>query len=215
MKKLGKVIVFMLAAIMMLAMCSCSADPQKAIVATWTWDFDVTDIMNEQLSAMLGDELDVKKDLVIPILIIFDEDGEGEFTVDEDKFAEPFEEYLAEVADAAVDFMYQQMEDQMGMSRDEVDSMFEQSQGSSVKEYMESTLAELDIDQLLGEMTMDFYWEIDEDLLLIAEDEDDLSEDNCLEFEIKGNKMIINDMEGDVFELSEMDPDFPVEWKKK
>ena len=215
MKKLGKVIVFMLAAIMMLAMCSCSADPQKAIVATWTWDFDATEVLNEQMAAQFGDDLEIDAELIIPIVITFDEDGEGEFTVDEDKFAEPFEEYLAEVADAAVDFMYKQMETEMGLSRDEVDSMFEQSYGSSVKEYMKTTLSAMDIDALLGEMTMDFYWEIDEDLLLIAEDEDDLSEDNSLEFEIKGNKMVINDMEGDVFELSEMDPDFPVEWKKK
>lgn len=214
MKKLSKVLVLVMAVTMLLAMCSCAVDPQKAIVATWEWEFDATEVMNEQLADQLGDDLEVDAELIIPIVISFDEDGEGEFAVDEDKFAEPFEKYLEAVVDVAVEAMYKQMED-MGMSRDEIDSQFEDAYGSSVQEFMESSMEELNIEDLLGEMSMDFYWEIDEDLLLIAENEDDLSEDNALKFEIKGNKMIINDMEGDVFDLSEMDPDFPVEWTKK
>lgn len=202
MKQARKIAAILLAlVVMMVGMSSCAVDPEKAIVNTWEYKFDMSSVF----STLLGEGMEIEEELLIPLLITFEDDGTGTTTIDTDNVnSDDLEAFMSAMVEAMAEAMMAEMGD-LGMSEDDI------------KEYCESMLGEMDTDELLDSMAeeTEFTYEIDEDKLFIAADGEEIDEDVYLEFEISGNKLKITEDEGDALGLESMGIELPVEFKKK
>ena len=188
-----KLLCLLLALVMVLSLAACSdsdsgskkgkkdkeetVELEDGIVGTWTLEVTFTEEMLEVEGVNIED---------LPVTLTFDEDGEVTLSFS-DKAVDLFEEKLL---DAMIDMFYTQMEDE-GFSRDDVDSLFKDSYGTTVSEYMKSALEEADVMSMLTDLEETHEYEVDGDTLIIDGTE--------MTAEIKGDKLTITDCEDEDF----------------
>ena len=199
-----KLLCLLLALVMVLSLAACSdsgsgskrnrkdkdeeeeeevVELEDGIVGTWTVEITMT----EEMLQLEGANIDG-----IPVHLTFDEDGECTLTIGSDAA----DILMDGVMDIMLDMVYGELEAE-GMSREEIDELFDTYYGMSVEEYAKAALEEADLDSLLEELeetteyevdgdtlTIDGYEmtaEIKGDKLTITEDKDGFWEDVCLE----------------------------------
>ena len=199
-----KLLCLLLALVMVLSLAACSdsgsgstrnrkdrdeeeeekvVELEDGIVGTWTVEITLT----EDMLQLEGANIDG-----IPVHLTFDEDGECTLTIGSDAT----DILMDGVMDIMLDMVYSELEAE-GMSREEIDELFDTYYGMSVEEYAKAALEEADFDSLLEELeetteyevdgdtlTIDGYEmtaEIKGDKLTITEDKDGFWEDVCLE----------------------------------
>ena len=198
-----KLLCLLLALVMVLSLAACSdsgsgskrnrkdkdeeeeevVELEDGIVGTWTVEITMT----EEMLQLEGANIDG-----IPVHLTFDEDGECTLTIGSDAA----DILMDGVMDIMLDMVYGELEAE-GMSREEIDELFDTYYGMSVEEYAKAALEEADLDSLLEELeetteyevdgdtlTIDGYEmtaEIKSDKLTITEDKDGFWEDVCLE----------------------------------
>ena len=186
-----KLLCLLLALVMVLSLAACSdsgsgskrsrkdkeeeeeevVELEDGIVGTWTVDITLTEEMLELEGASIEG---------IPVNLTFDEDGECTLTLGEDA-----EEILVDsMMDIMLDMVYSEMEAE-GMTRDEIDELFETYYEMSVVDYVEAALEEADFSSMFDEMEETTEYEVDGDTLIIDGDE--------MTAEIKGKKLTITE----------------------
>ena len=150
---------------------------QKASLdGTWVANIDVSDVIED----FTGEELDSK--LKLEVYMSFDDD-EFEIGIDEeagDKFKEDF-------LDIMKDVMIEEMCDYYDCDEDELEDYVD------IDDYMDELEDECDPEDLIGNVSCDFYEE-DGSVYLYDGDEDDATE--AFSYEIKGKKMTIEIEDG-------------------
>lgn len=198
MKKLTKLTVAVLTFVMLFAMCACGGSSlEKDIVGTWKLDYD----MSEQMAEEMGDDYaDFDGKLEITLKFDFTKDGEYKMYAD-DSFKDNFNAWLSDVCVYSVDMMYTTYEE-MGMTRDDVDTLFRDEMGMSLSEYFEAALAEaLDVEAMMDEMVTEGDYKVDGDKLFLS-DEDGEFDDNAYDIcTISGDTLKIESPDGDEDEI--------------
>ena len=189
-----KLLCLLLALVMVLSLAACSdsgsgskrdkkekeekaVELEDGIVGDWTIEITLTEEMLQTEGVSIED---------LPVNITFDEDGECTLCFS-DEAVTVFE---AKLLDAMVDRMYTQMEAE-GMSRAEVDELFESYYGANVADYMKSALEEADVMSMLNELEETHDYEVEDDSLIIDGTE--------MTAKIKGDKLTISDCEDEDF----------------
>ena len=190
-----KLLCLLLALVMVLSLAACSdsdsgskrgkkdkeeeevVELEDGIVGTWTAEITFTEEMLEVEGVNIED---------LPVSFTFDEEGEVTLSFSE-AAVEIFEE---ELLSAMVDMMYSQMEAE-GMSREDVDELFESYYEMSVADYLKTSLEEADVLSMLTELEETHDYEVDGDTLIIDGTE--------MTAEIKGDKLTITDCEDEDF----------------
>lgn len=198
MKKLTKLTVALLTLVMVFSLCACGgASLEKDIVGTWKIDYD----MGEQMSAEMGSDFaDFESSLEITLKFDFTEDGEYKMYAD-DSFKENFNDWLADLCDYSVDMMYEIYEE-MGMTKEDVDTLMEDEFGMSLEEYLVTSLeAEMDVDALMEEMVVEGEYKIEGDKLFLSDEDGDFDEDAYEICTISGDTMKLETPDGDETEI--------------
>ena len=182
-----KLLCLLLALVMVLSLAACSdsgsgskrdkkdkeeeevVELEDDIIGTWTVEITIT----EEMLGLEGVSIDG-----IPVNLTFDEDGECTLTCG-DEAAEILEE---KVLDIMLDMVYSELEAE-GMSRDEIDELFDSYYGMSVEDYAKATIEEAGFADMLDEMEESTEYKVDDDKLII--------DDSEMTAEIKGDKLTI------------------------
>jgi len=187
--------------VLCLALCMTACGGKKTIVGKWQAEFDMTDMLDEFLgsSGEMAEFFDIDK-LALDIVFEFKDNDKVEAYVT-DESAEKMAEEVIEATKKALEKMLEEegmsIEDFEGLTGMTMDDMIEEAFGSSDPKEIGKTLTE-DMEELGG------YYKIDGDKLYIAEDKDDLDdEENAVDFELKGDKLTISfeDQDAPVDEL--------------
>ena len=149
------------------------ADLSEEIVGTWSVKISVS----EEMLGMEGMNIEN-----IPVIFTFNADGEVTLGFADDAATIVEEQML----DLMVDMVYAELEAQ-GMTREDIDAVFEQAYGSSVLDYMVAALEEMDIATMFADIAETHEYELDGNKLIINGTE--------MSVEIKGDKLTITDCE--------------------
>ena len=186
-----KLLCLLLALVMVLSLAACAdsdsgskrskkdkdeeevVELEDAIVGAWTVDLTFT----EEMLQLEGVNIDG-----IPMVFDFDKNGEVTVTFSDEATA-ILEDKLMVVME---DMVYSELE-AGGMSRDEIDEMFETEYGMSLQEYMAEAVKEADFGSILDQMEETCDYEVDGDKLIMDGYE--------MTVEIKGNKLTITESE--------------------
>lgn len=198
MKKLTKLTVALLTLVMVFSLCACGGESlKKDIVGTWKIDYD----MGEQMSAEMGSDFaDFESSLEITLKFDFTEDGEYKMYAD-DSFEENFDAWLADVCDYSVTMMYETYAE-MGMSKEDVDTLMQDEFGMSLEDYLVTSLeAEMDVEALMAEMVVEGEYKIEGDKLFLSDEDGDFDEDSYDICTISGDTMKLETPDGDETEI--------------
>lgn len=187
MKKVSKVVVVLLTLAMVLSLCACGGgDNGKELVGTWGLEYDMADL----LAGEMGDEFaDFTAPLEISICFEFKEDGTFRMFGEEASFKANFATWLDEFVAFGTDIMYKEF-DAQGLSQEEADAAFQESQGTSISDYLRTTFeTSVDIDALLAEMALSGTYETSGDKLYMAQDGESIDKNAYDVFTVDGSKL--------------------------
>lgn len=204
MKHLKRIGALLVVLALMLTLVACGASDEEKLVGTWKCEYDMTDIMTEQL-ASLGDSADFSsaEPLIATMLLTINEDKTFSFKLDADATGASFEDYIASILDAMVEAAYAQGEAQ-GVDRETFDENFQSTYGSTVKEFFESLFSSLDFASLFGEMEdVSGVFKAKDGKLYFEEEEADFSEDNYITYKLEDTKLTFESLTGDTLSLDE------------
>jgi len=197
MKKLTKLTVALLTLVMVFSLCACGASLEKDIVGTWKIDYD----MGEQMTAEMGSDFaDFESSLEITLKFDFTEDGEYKMYAD-DSFKDNFDAWLDDVTVYSVNMMYETYED-MGMTKEDVDTLIKDEFGMTLEEYFAETLeASMDVDAMMDEMVVEGEYKIEGNKLFLGDEDGDFDEDAYDVCTIDGDTMTLETPDGDDMEI--------------
>ena len=197
MKKLTKLTVALLTLVMAFSLCACGANLEKDIVGTWKIDYD----MGDQMAAEMGEDFaDFDSSLEITLKFDFDEDGEYKMYAD-DSFKDNFEAWLDDVTVYSVEMMYETYEE-MGMTREDVDTLIKDEFGMTLEEYFAETLkASMDVDALMDQMVREGEYKVEGNKLFLSDEDGDFDEDAYDVCTIDGDIMTLETPDGDDMEV--------------
>ena len=147
MKKRSLVLVLVLA--MLMSLCACAGKESKSIVGTWKANFDFSEMMQESMGAEADTYGDIFKDLSLVFCFEFTKD-EVTISVDEASI-EAFKDEMEDIMVKIFDISMEEMAKSADMTVDEVYA----SIGYTREEYLETFLAEMDIDSLAEELVVE------------------------------------------------------------
>ena len=204
-----KLLCLLLALVMVLSLAACSesdsgskrgkkdkeeeeevVELEEAIIGTWTVEINFTE-------EMLG--LDGMSIEGIPVTFTFNDEGEVTLGFS-DESAEILEEKMLVMM---TDMVYAEKEAE-GMSRDEIDELFETYYGMSVSDYMVDALKEFGVSDMLAEIEETSEYEVDGEKLTIVGTE--------MTAEVKGDKLTITECEDEFW--GEVGLELPVVLKR-
>lgn len=198
MKKFRSLIALLLAAVMLLCFAGCSAkeifpnaepvaeetDNDKA-VGTWVCAMDMTEMMNNELTAQFAqmgfNDLELPEEkLNVYIAFDFEDDKTFVLYVDEDKTIDSMKVYIDSMMDSLVEWMYAMFED-MGITREQADAAIQSQYGMGIEEYLDSQMAAAMDPEVLAEGFADIEnlegcYNFDDGKLYIADTEEELAE---------------------------------------
>ena len=208
---LKKLIALLMALAMILAMAACGseekepsvitpngenvvenndeADEETDIVGKWVGTMDMTDAMNEVMSATAGMDVELE-DIAVELIFNFKKNGELECEIDEDSVEEMAEKLITGVVEMTI----QMLEDQ-GTSLEDI--------GMTEEDIYDEIAASVDVDELVDSMVGGFggtYYVYEDGTIYTGTDEDELNEDpegnaeEIWEVTLKGKTMKITDI---------------------
>ncbi len=166
------------------------------ILGVWSIELDVTEMMAEEIGA---DAETFTSPFVIDMMFEFTEDGSYMIYVDKDSFKETVTVWI----DDYINYEIEAMCDDYGITMDEMDEMFVEMYGMSLKEYLNEAIEEeLDVDSLVDDATSSMetsgVYETEGDKLYMSEYYIDYSTYDV--FTVSGNTLTISLPEGGTFE---------------
>ena len=204
MKKLFAVL---LALVMLLGLAACGSSGSAAkspIVGTWKGSMDMAAV----LEMVLQTEID--EPISCGVSYTFKEDGTTSVAVDEDSFGEMMET-LTDVVIGMMGEMFGEEFDFEAMLAEE---------GMTEEEFREQIMASVNVEEMLGNMSVEKgYYKYEDGKLYTAAEKEDLENPEelpCIHVTLKGKTMTFTDIEQDGESAAEIMPDmFPIVFTKQ
>ena len=141
-----KIIAVLLVTIMTLSLFACAKS--DSIIGKWKYEADITDAAMESA----GDSFDtsaMQSRLICPVYFEFKDNGEYEIAFDAQALTESMQTFMAEFANVMSDYYYTYFEEELGYDHEQADELFVEQYGSNLKEYLSTTLSEMDYEDIL------------------------------------------------------------------
>ena len=143
-----RIIAVLLTLMMALSLTACSGDDNAKVAGTWKWNCDMTEMFQEGVNQGAGMDLATDATMEMVFVLKLNEDGTYTLNVDRDALKTSLQTYIDSLVPAAVEMIYQQLEDQ-GMNRADIDEAMA-AEGVTVKEYVQQMMdASIDVDQMM------------------------------------------------------------------
>lgn len=187
MKKASKVLVVLLTLVMVLSICGCGGnDSGKDLVGTWSLDYDLADL----LAGEMGEEYaDFNSPLNMTICFEFKEDKTFTMYGEPESFKANYATWLEEFLSFSTDMMYEMFSEQ-GIGKEDADTQFEATYGTSMQDYLRQTFeSEVNVDDLLNEMTTNGKYDTSGDKLYMAEEGEEIDKNAYDVFTISGDTL--------------------------
>lgn len=199
MNRMKRVLALGLVLVLAFSLCACGAQG-KELVGTWKFEMNYTAAMNRELGTILGDEMPTEvPQLVVPVLMTFEDNMVCTLTMDQDVAAASVRAYLDVLVDSLIEFMYKQGED-MGINREDMDAYMQETMGADVKTFCQQTMDDaVDIDAMVEGLDEEFSgaWKVKDNKLYLQKDEKGLSDDVYMEYTVEGDKLTFTAAMGD------------------
>ena len=214
MKKASKVLVVLLTLVMVLSICGCGgSDSGKELIGTWSLDYDLADM----LAGEMGEEYaDFNSPLVMSICFEFKEDKTFTMYGEPESFKANFNTWLDEFLAYSTTMMYDMFAEQ-GLSQEDADTAFETTYGTSIEDYLREVFeAEVNVDDLLSEMTTSGKYDTSGNKLYMAETGEDIDKNTYDVFTVSGDTLKLELPSGADPSEGEILPglEYPLEFKK-
>ncbi len=166
------------------------------LLGKWSMEMDVSDMLAEEMGVNAGS---METAFIINMIFEFSEDGTYMIYVDEESFKDVFTVWFNEYIDYEIEVMC----DEYGITAEEMDEMFVEMYGMTLKEYLNVALEEeMDIDTLVEDATSEMeasgVYETEGDKLYMSEYYIDYSVYDI--FTIEGDTLTVSMAEGMEFE---------------
>lgn len=168
------------------------------LVGKWKADIDLTDYLIDTVGDSFPYDLtQMESTLVMPMTLQFNSDNTAVLEINKTAYAESAKDYIAALIDFACEEMYKQMEDENGLSREEVDEIFKQAYDSDIKSYMQDAFGEIDFTDMIGDedLKTECHYLMDGDALYLFTEEELPDEAEPLHFEIENGTLTLVDTE--------------------
>lgn len=214
MKKTGKILAVLLVFIMVLSMSACGgSDSGKDLVGTWSLDYDMGDMLKDEMGS---DYDEFESSLVMSIRFDFNEDGTFTMYGEKESFTTNFDKWVDEFVAFSVDMMYEMFGDQ-GYDKEQADTLFQEQYGMGMEDYMRQTFAEqVNVDDLLEEMTTSGKYETSGDKLYLGEEGGEVDKSAWDVFTVTGDTLKLELPAGADASQGDILPglSYPLEFKK-
>ena len=186
----------MLALVLALVLCLslfCGCGKKDTIVGTWKTTIDIGDYAKSALEESMEMEFTAENPLKIDFYLQFTEDSVMKAAYDEEQVAKAISTFVTNLSPELVENLYQQMEDEMGYSKEEADTAIREFSGgeySSLQEYVDSLFSEFAYDMGIESEVFSGTYTVEEDKIKVTPDEDSISlSTDELRFTLKGDKL--------------------------
>lgn len=216
MKNGKKLAAILLALLLALSLCACDSSPEKKLCGTWTYEMDLTGLIDQALEEQLGEPLAVDADLKLPLVFTFNQDKTFSLDLSGADLESSFGTYLDALKASVVELTYRQAEE-MGMTRGDSDKVFEGTYHTTVEEYCGDLLNSLMDDSLVEDLTTSRTgtYRVRDDRLYVAETGEELSEDVYLTYTLEGNTLSIRAVTGGALDLDSLETGLPMDFVRR
>ena len=213
-----RIIAVLLTLIMALSLTACSGDDNAKVAGTWKWNCDITELFQEGVNQGAGMDLATDATMEMVFVLKLNEDGTYTLNVDRDALKTSLQTYIDALIPAAVEMIYQQLEDQ-GMNRADIDEAMA-AEGVTVEEYVQQMMdASIDVDQMmdgLADENESGYFRAAKGKLYLSDKADTFSDDSCAEYTLSGGTMQWTGGSYELFDnLDDLHVELPVQWVKQ
>lgn len=158
----------------LLLVCSgCGSKDKDALVGSWESTLDLTDMVNDQMKAGMGNDQDLMeyftiKDFSIKLVLTFNEDNTYKLAVDEAAMGQSLDNILAGFKDGATRYF----EDLIAQSGQEmtVDEALA-SMGLTMDDFMDQLFSKEDMMSSLGDMASSGTFEAKSEMLYLTDED--------------------------------------------
>ena len=205
-----RIIAVLLTLMMALSLTACSGDDNAQVAGTWKWNCDMTEMFQEGVNQGAG--MDLATDATMEMVFVL------KLNVDRDALKTSLQTYIDALIPAAVEMIYQQLEDQ-GMNRADIDEAMA-AEGVTVEEYVQQMMdASIDVDQMmdgLADENESGYFRAAKGKLYLSDKADTFSDDSCAEYTLSGGTMQWTGGSYELFDnLDDLHVELPVQWTKQ
>ena len=203
-----RIIAVLLTLMMALSLTACSGDDNAKVAGTWKWNCDMTEMFQEGVNQGAGMDLATDATMEMVFVLKLNEDGTYTLNVDRDALKTSLQTYIDSLVPAAVEMIYQQLEDQ-GMNRADIDEAMA-AEGVTVKEYVQQMMDGLADENESG------YFRAAKGKLYLSDKADTFSDDSCAEYTLSGGTMQWTGGSYELFDnLDDLHVELPVQWVKQ
>ena len=203
-----RIIAVLLTLMMALSLTACSGDDNAQVAGTWKWNCDMTEMFQEGVNQGAGMDLATDATMEMVFVLKLNEDGTYTLNVDRDALKTSLQTYIDALIPAAVEMIYQQLEDQ-GMNRADIDEAMA-AEGVTVEEYVQQMMDGLADENESG------YFRAAKGKLYLSDKADTFSDDSCAEYTLSGGTMQWTGGSYELFDnLDDLHVELPVQWTKQ
>ena len=203
-----RIIAVLLTLMMALSLTACSGDDNAQVAGTWKWNCDITEMFQEGVNQGAGMDLATDATMEMVFVLKLNEDGTYTLNVDRDALKTSLQTYIDSLIPAAVEMIYQQLEDQ-GMNRADIDEAMA-AEGVTVEEYVQQMMDGLADENESG------YFRAAKGKLYLSDKADTFSDDSCAEYTLSGGTMQWTGGSYELFDnLDDLHVELPVQWVKQ
>ena len=185
-----RIIAVLLTLMMALSLTACSGDDNAKVAGTWKWNCDITELFQEGVNQGAGMDLSTDATMEMVFVLKLNEDGTYTLNVDRDALKTSLQTYIDALVPAAVEMIYQQLED-----------------------------ASIDVDQMmdgLADENESGYFRAAKGKLYLSDKADTFSDDSCAEYTLSGGTMQWTGGSYELFDnLDDLHVELPVQWVKQ
>ena len=203
-----RIIAVLLTLMMALSLTACSGDDNAKVAGTWKWNCDITEMFQEGVNQGAGMDLSTDAAMERVVVLKLYEDGTYTLNVDRDALKTSLQTYIDSLIPAAVEMIYQQLEDQ-GMNRADIDEAMA-AEGVTVEEYVQQMMDGLADENESG------YYRAAKGKLYLSDKADTFSDDSCAEYTLSGGTMQWTGGSYELFDnLDDLHVELPIQWTKQ
>lgn len=218
MKLIKKAAVLAVVLIMIVSLFACGAEKGENLTGKWSCDIDMTQMMNDEIKDVFGEDNLINAKLIVAVLLSIDESNHYTLSVDDDATLASIEAYFDAAEENVIKMMYDNAEAE-AMDKETFDEAFESAYNVSVSDFVSEMFDAIDITEISSDLT-DIADEsgvikAKDGKLYFAADEKSFDDNSYAVYTRSDTQLVISEVCGNALGLDELDGAIPMTFVKK